>query len=111
MVELLQACVPASYHSLVEAYLREALEEMRGSAHQQVRAKDSTSSPASGSSYLGLLWGTLMSLVLTFFFLSCVNQFAQLYQALIDKVSPSRPSFASFLTSSPLCSLRTRSRT
>jgi hypothetical protein len=110
MVELLQACVPASYHSLVEAYLREALEEMRGSAHQQVRAKDSTSSPASGSSYLGLLWGTLMSLVLTFFFLSCVNQFAQLYQALIDKVSI--PSLLRLLFDIlPLCSLRTRSRT
>jgi hypothetical protein len=91
-VELLQACVPASYHPVVEAYLRDALAEMRGSAHHQVLAQDPSTapvpSPSSGGSYLAVFWGALMTIVLSLFFLSCVNQFAQLYQALLDKVPP-----------------------
>lgn len=38
------------------------------------------------TSYLSMIWGTIMTVILTFFCLSCINQFAQLYQALIDKV-------------------------
>lgn len=75
--------VPDRFHGVVETYLREALDEMKNSAHKE-HAHDASNS--SGQSYLAILWGTLMSLVLLFFFLSCINQFAQLYQALLDKV-------------------------
>ena len=99
IIGAMQACVPSRFHTVLEVYLREALEEMKDSAHEnQARSSPDLASKSSGdSSYLATIWASLMVVVLTFFFLSCVNQFAQLYQALIDKVVliPTSPS--------PLC--------
>lgn len=81
MIELAQSLIPDRFHGVVESYLREALDEMKTSAHQA-----HVENSSSGQSYLAILWGSLMTLILIFFFLSCINQFAQLYQALIDKV-------------------------
>lgn len=87
IIGAMQACVPSRFHTVLEVYLREALEEMKDSAHEnQARSSPGPPKGSGDSSYLATIWTSLMVVVLTFFFLSCVNQFAQLYQALIDKV-------------------------
>lgn len=87
IIGAMQACVPSRFHTVLEVYLREALEEMKDSAHEnQARSSPGPTKGSGDSSYLATIWTSLMVVVLTFFFLSCVNQFAQLYQALIDKV-------------------------
>lgn len=93
----LQKITPDHLH--LDEFIRDALEDIREQSHAGIRTHDatqndhiisggrvSTSDHALHHSNVLAYWSMLMTCVLLYFTLSCVEQFAQFYQATIDKV-------------------------
>mmetsp|Transcript_1119 Transcript_1119/g.1799 ORF Transcript_1119/g.1799 Transcript_1119/m.1799 type:complete len:573 (-) Transcript_1119:138-1856(-) len=86
-IRTLQRLVPDHFH--LDTYIREALEEFQESSQREMQKQEMgepTSAPSAQShSALSHIWSIMMTIILIYFSLSCVQHFAQFYQAMIDK--------------------------
>ena len=105
LVIFLQNITPDSLH--LDSFIREALEEIKHSSKKDISLSSSSIASAAGGaagsagdvitgstiavaatpgSTLLYIWGTVMTLILCYFVFSCLEQFAQYYQATLDKL-------------------------
>eukprot|EP00602_Paraphysomonas_sp_CaronLab_P011099 CAMPEP_0185023178 /NCGR_PEP_ID=MMETSP1103-20130426/5863_1 /TAXON_ID=36769 /ORGANISM="Paraphysomonas bandaiensis, Strain Caron Lab Isolate" /LENGTH=571 /DNA_ID=CAMNT_0027555635 /DNA_START=68 /DNA_END=1783 /DNA_ORIENTATION=+ len=86
-IRTLQRLVPDGLH--LDAYIREALEEFQESSQREIQQQEGgeevNTHSSHGHSALAHAWSILMTVILVYFSLSCVQHFAQFYQAMIDK--------------------------
>jgi hypothetical protein len=92
LIGMMQSAAPDSLG--LDAAIRESFEGIRSSSHSAVAAAHSGGSPEAGGEGGGLsfkfLWGAMMSVILCFFLISCISQFAQFYQTMLNGLESER---------------------
>lgn len=94
VIRTLQSIVPDSFH--LDTFIREALEDFQDSSQKELKKQQADASAVNsgesppetthhGHSTLANLWSTFLACILIYFTLSCVQHFAQFYQAMLDK--------------------------
>ena len=89
LILVLQDLIPDSL-GLDEA-VRTAFEDIRSNSHSAVAAAHSADrAEKSGGITFSFLWSTMMTIILCFFLISCIQQFAQFYQTMLDGLESDR---------------------
>ena len=89
LIGILQRLTPDSLN--LDEMIRDSFEGIRSSSHSAVAAAHSgeASVESSGISFK-FLWGAMMTTILCFFLISCISQFAQFYQTMLNGLESDR---------------------
>ena len=88
LILALQSLIPDSLNQ--DETVRQIFEGVRASSHSAVTAAARGEHPEKSGLTLSFLWGSMMSVILCFFLISCIQQFAQFYQATLNGLESER---------------------
>lgn len=88
LVSILQGLVPDSL-DLDEA-VRQAFEDIRSNSHTAVADAHDSSKTEKSPITLSFVWGSMMTTILCLFLVSCIQQFAQFYQTMLNGLESER---------------------
>jgi hypothetical protein len=77
----------------LDVWVRKTLEEFKRKSHEAMTSVEGAEEQNSDGSDLlsfSFLWGAMMTVILAFFLMSCIQQFAQFYQTMKNNIESDR---------------------
>ena len=90
-IHLIQSVVPDRFN--LDIWVRKTLEDFKRKSHEVMRSGEISEEQKSDGSELlsfSFLWGAMMTTILAFFLMSCIQQFAQFYQTMKNNIESDR---------------------
>lgn len=88
LVGVLQDLIPDSLN--LDEAVKTAFHDIRSSSHGSVAAVRSDDKSEKAGITLSFLWQCMMTIILCFFLISCIQQFSQFYQTMLDGLESDR---------------------
>ena len=111
-INLAQSIVPDRFN--LDTKIRKLLEDFKRNSHEAINNGGSSNSSGIDVLSFSFLWSAMMTVILIFFLMSCIQQFAQFYQTMKNNIESDRlrsllPPHLRDSSSSPIKNMRSSS--